>query len=116
MFKEQLKQLREERNLTQAQLAKELDVSQGTIGNWERGIREPDFKTVKMLADYFEVTTDYLLGHEAAKNAAAQASAYQYSMILNRNGEQSIIELTAEQADLLANFKKTTKSTPNDRL
>lgn len=116
MFKERLKQLREERNLTQAQLAKELDLSQGTIGNWERGTREPDFETVKTLADYFEVTTDYLLGHEAAKNAAAQASAYRYSMILNRNGEQSIIELTAEQADWLDNFKKVTKSTPNDKL
>lgn len=116
MFKTRLKQLREERNLKQAQLAKELNVSQGTIGNWERGIREPDFETIKILANYFDVTTDYLLGHEAAKNAAAQASEYKYSMILNRNGEQTVMELTEEQADWLENFKKITKSTPNDKL
>lgn len=62
MFRSRLKELRESKGLSQKALAAILSVSQGTIGNWESGIREPNFEMVQRLADYFRVTTDYLLG------------------------------------------------------
>lgn len=61
-FKERLKELRKEKQLSQAQLAKELQVSQRSISSWETGFRQPDFETLEQLAKYFNVTTDYLLG------------------------------------------------------
>ena len=57
-----LKDLREEKGLTQAQLGKELGLDQTTISQYERGVREPDFQILKKLRDYFGVTADYLLG------------------------------------------------------
>ncbi len=61
-FKERLKELRNEINLSQAQLAKELDVSQRCISSWETGFRQPDLKTLEKIAKYFNVSADYLLG------------------------------------------------------
>ena len=63
MFRIRLKEQREKHNVSQQQLANSLGVSQGTIGNWESGIREPNFKTITKLAEMFNVTTDYLLGN-----------------------------------------------------
>lgn len=62
MFKDKLKQLRIEKGVTQADVAKALDVSPATIGNYEQGSREPKNNIIwKKLADYFEVTVDYLM-------------------------------------------------------
>ncbi len=57
-----LKELRNEKSLTQVQLANILNVSQKSISNWEIGYREPDYDTLKKTANYFSVTIDYLLG------------------------------------------------------
>ena len=62
LFKERLKELRLERKLSQADLAKELNVSQRSISSWETGFRQPDFETLKRIAKFFDVTADYLLG------------------------------------------------------
>lgn len=63
MFAQRLRELRRERGLTQIQLAQKLNVSNGTVGMWETGKREPDFETITRLATFFHVSTDYLLGH-----------------------------------------------------
>ena len=57
-----LVKLRKERKLTQAELAKALNVTQSAIGNWELGKREPDYTTLAQIADFYHVTIDYLLG------------------------------------------------------
>lgn len=57
-----LAELRKSHNLSQKELAEILNSSQNTISNWETGKREPDFETTIMIANYFCVTTDYLLG------------------------------------------------------
>jgi len=62
MFRIVLKQLREENGMSQYKFAEEIGVVQSTVGNWESGTREPNLDTLCKLADYFEVSTDYLLG------------------------------------------------------
>lgn len=64
MFAENLKQLRKDKNLTQTELADLFGYSHVAVVKWENGTREPDFATLIKLADYFEVTTDYLLGRK----------------------------------------------------
>jgi len=61
VFKIKLKELRENAGLSQSGLAKELGIVQGTVGNWESGIREPNFKMVKKIARYFNITVDELI-------------------------------------------------------
>lgn len=62
MIYERLKELRNKNGITQSDLAKFLNVSQGTIGNWESGNRTPDLEMIIKIALYFNVSTDYLLG------------------------------------------------------
>ena len=56
-----LAKLRKERNLGQKELAAFLSLSTGTISNYENGVHSPDLHTLCRLAEYFGVTTDYLL-------------------------------------------------------
>jgi len=62
MFSIRLKELRDKNNLSQKEFAKILNVSTGTVGNWEVGLREPDFKMLIKIADIFNVSCDYMLG------------------------------------------------------
>lgn len=61
-FQIRLKAEREQRDITQKQLADIIGVTDAAIGMWERGKRIPDTFTLQRLADYFGVTVDYLLG------------------------------------------------------
>lgn len=63
-FKDILKYLRLERGTGQVELAKDLGVSKGTISLWENGLREPSMSSLIILAKYFGVTIDYLVGIE----------------------------------------------------
>lgn len=60
-FSDKLRCLIEERNLTQKRVANDLNIAPSTIGGYVQGSSEPDFETLKILADYFDVSTDYLL-------------------------------------------------------
>ena len=57
-----LKELRESRGISQVRLAIELDLHENTISRYENGVREADYKTLIAIADYFNVSIDYLLG------------------------------------------------------
>ncbi|MEG1036586.1 MAG: LexA family transcriptional regulator [Anaerovoracaceae bacterium] len=56
------KQLRQEARLTQDELAEKLRLSRSAIGMYESGRREPDLETTELIADFFNVDIDYLLG------------------------------------------------------
>ena len=64
VFGERLKNLRLKKSLTQEELGLIFDPpkSQSTLGTWERGTRQCSFEDLVKLANYFNVTTDYLLG------------------------------------------------------
>lgn len=57
-----LKELRNDRKLSQVELAKALNVSQSMIARWESDECEPTATNILAIADYFNVTTDLLLG------------------------------------------------------
>ncbi len=59
-----LKELRDEKKLSQEEVAKAIGTSQTNIGRWEKGLNEPSSGFVIKLANYFEVSIDYLLGRE----------------------------------------------------
>lgn len=63
-FSERLKELRIEKKISQAKLAKFFCVSQVTVSSWETGFRQPDFDTLEKISEYFDVTAGYLLGIE----------------------------------------------------
>lgn len=57
-----LKELRQKRHISQVRLAIELNMNQNTICRYETEAREADYKTLIKIADYFNVSVDYLLG------------------------------------------------------
>ncbi|MBD5534023.1 MAG: helix-turn-helix transcriptional regulator [Lachnospiraceae bacterium] len=64
---ENIKQLRMARNLSQVDLAKALGVTKQSISNWENNNIQPSIDMLIHLAEYFSVSTDYLLGLDQRK-------------------------------------------------
>lgn len=64
IFCERLRDLREEKGLSIKALANELKVSHSTIIRWENGQQVPNIDYLLLIANYFNVTSDYLIGLE----------------------------------------------------
>ncbi len=62
MIADRIKQLREEKGVTQAELAKKLGITRSSVNAWEMGISVPSTQYVVELANIFKISTDYLLG------------------------------------------------------
>lgn len=70
------KELRLAKKLSQDDVAKYLGVTQQAYANYERGARKPDPDTLLKLADFFEVTVDYLLGRDEVPVALSRPGGY----------------------------------------
>lgn len=105
-FGEILRELIEDNDLTQKQVAKELNIAPSTLGNYIRNIREPDFNTIKMIAEYFNVTIDYLMDYRSplAENKNEDELLTIYRSLSNTNQN-----LLIEQGKLLMRFNKSKK-------
>ena len=103
-----IRALREEAKILQADLAKHLGVSQATLSNWERGEYQPDTETLKKIADYFNVSLDYLLGRSDVRRpgeAAAASSGVPYE-----NLPPEVLEkLESYKLYLLEEYRKSKK-------
>ncbi|MCY9434197.1 helix-turn-helix domain-containing protein [Bacillus haynesii] len=107
---ENLKELREGKNLSQKALGKKLGLAESTIGMYEQGKRRPDYETLIKIADFFEVSIDYLIRGES-KESQEKIFTEKAEKILNdpktfmaaRDGEvtdeivQAALEIIAEQ-------------------
>ncbi len=58
-----IRKLRKKQNISMKELGLSIGVSESTISLYENGKRQPDYNTLIKIADYFNVSTDYLLGH-----------------------------------------------------
>lgn len=92
VFRARLLKLRENAQLTQAELSKQSGVSRTCIRGLESGQSGPRADSLVKLADYFQVTTDYLLGREANETIILQHIPVQISKDL-RNLIQDVGEL-----------------------
>lgn len=97
-FSAMLKYLRNRSGLTQMEIAKKLGVAKSTISMYENGQREPEFETLEALADYFNVTMDFLLGRDMNNPATAMSDGI-------TNDERAFVErfrrLSSERKTLL---------------
>ena len=70
---QRIKDLREEKGLTQLELAKDLNAGRETIARWETGTRDLKTDALIQIAKYFEVSSDYLLGLSEYKTSQTEA-------------------------------------------
>ncbi|HZK29399.1 MAG TPA: helix-turn-helix transcriptional regulator [Clostridia bacterium] len=62
VFTKHLRDLRKEKNLRQEDVAAELNTTRQTISKYERGDRQPDFHMLREIAEFYDVSIDYLFG------------------------------------------------------
>ena len=86
----QIKELRQEKGLTQAEVAKAINTSQRNIGRWENGENEPTASFIAQLAKYFGCSADYLLGLE--DDFGTRAAAPMNSPLSYTTEERALIE------------------------
>lgn len=75
-FGERLKYLRKSKGLSQVEMARRFGVGQSTVSSWEQNGKEPDHERLKDLADFFQVSLDYLLGRE--RQLGEDAAEYRF--------------------------------------
>lgn len=98
-----LRFLRLQRNLTQLELGEIMNISPSTIGMYERGEREPSYKTLMDLASFFQVSIDYLLDFNLdEKHSFPKLSKHEEKLLqLNQNyGDLFHYILNAEPDEL----------------
>lgn len=69
---EKLQALRQQKDVSQSEIAKYIELSVGAYQNYENGRREANYETLCKLADFYEVSTDYLLGRTPVKQMATE--------------------------------------------
>ena len=82
-FSIRLENLLEEENLSQKQLALDLQIASSTVNGYVKNHREPDFKMLIRLARYFDVSTDYLLGLSSEKKPVSTKLRPDETKLLN---------------------------------
>lgn len=70
MIADRIKNLRENQNKTQSELAKQLGITRSSVNAWEMGISVPSTQYVVELAHIFKVSTDYLLGVDTSASVS----------------------------------------------
>ncbi|WP_449451488.1 helix-turn-helix domain-containing protein [Streptococcus suis] len=99
MFSERLKKLRTEAGLTQKQLAEYLNTSQPAYQNWEKGIRSPGKESIEKLTNFFNVSSDYLLGNSDIRNPEEEIDLDDFE-ILYRNTSKGLSEEDKAQLEI----------------
>lgn len=109
-----LKELRSEKNISQIDVANELNISQKAYSFYERGEREPNLKMLIELSNFFNVTIDYLLGQENEKLYAVSDEEYKiikkYKKLTEKNKgkiEERIDTLIENQQDEEIKMRET---------
>lgn len=81
-----LKELRKEKKLTQADLAKIFSLGESTISFYENNKRTPDFELLKRIAVFFNVSIDYLLGNIDVRNTSVKENGNKPFRCIDVNG------------------------------
>lgn len=103
-----LKQLREAKGVSQATVARELNISRQTYNNYELGKREADYETLLKLAEYFGTSVDCLISNRINDNISSDdkiknpVETDQDLILLNRNAKK----LPPENRKLLIDMAK----------
>lgn len=101
IFSTVLKQLREDRDLTQEELAKKLNISRSRLASYEQGQREPDLELLETIADFFNVDLDYLLGRATTTTKINE---------IHTLAAHATQDLTQEEMEEIENYIKFLKS------
>lgn len=89
MLQDRLRELRTQKHLTQEQVADKLGITRPAYTAYEAGKRQPDYSSLRQLADLYGVTTDYLLGQNDTPKWATEKDSLDLKEVLEGNVQPS---------------------------
>lgn len=110
MFGDRLRELRKNKNLSQEQLGSILNVSANAVYSWEVGKTQPSIETIKQIAEYFDVSVDYLFDFtlddadsmETLKKILQDAGMWDYE---TNDVSKEYADILCRQIDILRQYK-----------
>ncbi|MGW8822268.1 helix-turn-helix domain-containing protein [Paenibacillus lautus] len=75
-YNERLRELRSKKGLSQQELSNRLGFNRATYARYETGNTQPDFDTLQKLADFFDVSTDYILGRTNTLSSSDRVNGF----------------------------------------
>lgn len=106
MFGKKLRLLREEKELSQKEMADHLQITRQAYNYYENDKRNPDYDTLRAIADYFNVSTDYLLGQQNEQESKVTDA------LVDDPELQAFWDTMKGRDDLQLMFKKTKELSP----
>lgn len=97
-----LKSLREEKNMTQQELASKLNISQQSVNKYENQNTEPDINLLSKMADFFNTSIDYLVGYTNINKKITVAKSCELD-----SDEEELVEQYRKLSDKSKNIVKT---------
>lgn len=118
-FKDRLKELRKSRDLSQAELAEKIGVSVGLIGMYENGQRNPSKEKMEVIADFFNVSLDYITGKDQGSVYYFDPETAQMAETLKNDKNMRLLfdaarDSKPEDLKMAADFLKRLKGTNPD--
>ncbi|MYL50287.1 helix-turn-helix domain-containing protein [Halobacillus litoralis] len=84
MIGQRMKYLRQSKKMTQSELAEKLNITRGTYAHYEIEKRKPDYDTLQKIADFYDVSTDYLLGRTEQQTSTKNSAPFDPLQELNK--------------------------------
>jgi len=104
MLGQRLQTVRKTKKINQEEVARYLDVKRQTYSAYERGVSVPDSLTLKKLADYFEVSTEYFFDYEGNANSSGAQNKQEEKLLMLARRAEKIPPALRER--LLRNFEE----------
>lgn len=114
VLQQRLTELRNDKGLSQKELAKNIGASDSAICFWENGVNEPKATYIYQMAQYFDVSADYLLGLEdetGARPSAPMGAELPHYSAEERKLIENYRELNASGKNLVQETAKTLRAT-----
>lgn len=102
---ERIKELRQKKKISQAALAKNINVSAGNVGDWERGKAKPGADALVSLMNYFSVSADWLLTGNVSKDEINNVMPDNKINDTRKSIDSNILSLTEEERKLVLSFR-----------
>ncbi|MGG6310577.1 helix-turn-helix domain-containing protein [Paenibacillus macerans] len=118
-YGERISALREQRKLTQEELALQLQISRAVLSHYEKNRRKPNYTTLRKIADFFQVSVDYLLGRDEDIPHESQGELQEFADSLELSDDHILEkftltidgkELTPEEAKRFIAFIRAERS------
>ncbi len=109
-----IRELRIKSGYNQKEFAAILNVAPNTYNQWETGKREPDYEMLKKIADYFNVSVDYLLGREEAEKSPIGIKPTEDDVkVALFGGDEEVTEEMWNEVKSFVEFVKSKKNNEN---